>query len=281
MTLCPETKSLVRCRASDDPLKFSSVFYCSPTLEHWPLRRWRQLQERYHVYSTSSLTIKTYKNGFVKRFLPPGKSTESYLLTIWWHCPIWTQSAGKHYACMFWSIRVVLHWIYAYKLQLSTPHLGSERVSIQILENFRLHSTRVLITVNTRTTRDAVLPLSEPIQGVNGRMMDRISMPKGSIVLASILNSNCNAELWGQDSYEWKPERWLSPLPPAVAKAHLPGIYSHLCVLVVYLSDDGHWIPFPYRMTFIGGGRACMCVQSITLIPALDWFIPTSGFKFA
>ena len=32
------------------------------------------------------------------------------------------------------------------------------------------------------------------------------------------------------DALEWKPERWLSPLPQAVIDAHLPGVYSHLYV---------------------------------------------------
>ncbi|CDO71925.1 hypothetical protein BN946_scf184940.g72 [Trametes cinnabarina] len=72
---------------------------------------------------------------------------------------------------------------------------------------------------------------------------------------------NCNKELWGEDAYEWRPERWLEPLPRALEDAHIPGVYSHL-------------------MTFIGGGRACigfkfsqleMKMVLATLIPAFQF----------
>ena len=53
--------------------------------------------------------------------------------------------------------------------------------------------------------------------------------------------SNVNKVLWGEDANEWKPERWLSPLPVSVTDAKIPGVYSNL-------------------MTFMGGGRACMYV---------------------
>ncbi|KAG6855803.1 hypothetical protein H0H87_010721, partial [Tephrocybe sp. NHM501043] len=76
--------------------------------------------------------------------------------------------------------------------------------------------------------RDAILPLSTPIKGVNGREMDSILVPKGTRVVVSILNANTDPLLWGPDSLEWKPERWLAPLPDALREAHMPGIYSHL-----------------------------------------------------
>ncbi len=40
--------------------------------------------------------------------------------------------------------------------------------------------------------------------------------------------ANDAPELWGDDAHEWKPERWLSPLPKAVEDAHIPGVYSNL-----------------------------------------------------
>ncbi|EDR05287.1 uncharacterized protein LACBIDRAFT_303035 [Laccaria bicolor S238N-H82] len=58
-------------------------------------------------------------------------------------------------------------------------------------------------------------------------------------VMISIIGANRNPDIWGPDSLEWIPERWLSPLPSSVSDAHVPGIYSHL-------------------MMFMGGGRACV-----------------------
>lgn len=41
---------------------------------------------------------------------------------------------------------------------------------------------------------------------------------------------NCDPDIWGVDANEWKPERWLTELPPSVAEARVPGVYSNLLV---------------------------------------------------
>ncbi|GJE84314.1 cytochrome P450 [Phanerochaete sordida] len=104
-------------------------------------------------------------------------------------------------------------------------------------ESLRLYSPVIFMSRDAR--QDAVLPLSEPIQGVNGALMTEIIVPKGTSIVIGILACNKSKALWGDDALEWKPERWLSPLPESLTNAHIPGIYSHL-------------------MTFLGGGRACI-----------------------
>ncbi|KAJ3514910.1 hypothetical protein NLJ89_g2096 [Agrocybe chaxingu] len=86
---------------------------------------------------------------------------------------------------------------------------------------------------------DIILPLSSPVKGINGDDIHEIPVSKGMHIIISILSSNRDPKLWGPDSFEWKPERWLKPLPEAVLSAHLPAVYSHL-------------------LTFIGGGRSCI-----------------------
>ena len=73
------------------------------------------------------------------------------------------------------------------------------------------------------------MPLSEPMRGRDGNMMHEIVVPKGTDVAVGISASNWNKTLWGEDALEWKPERWLSPLPVALTNAHIPGVYSNLC----------------------------------------------------
>ncbi|PIL23096.1 cytochrome P450 [Ganoderma sinense ZZ0214-1] len=89
------------------------------------------------------------------------------------------------------------------------------------------------------TREDVVLPLSEPVRGRDGTMMHEVPIPKDTSVFVGIYSSNTRKALWGEDAYEWKPERWLSRLPEAVMDAKIPGVYSNL-------------------MTFWGGGRACI-----------------------
>ncbi|KAL0567219.1 hypothetical protein V5O48_014777 [Marasmius crinis-equi] len=104
-------------------------------------------------------------------------------------------------------------------------------------ETLRLHApiSRVIRT----TTKDTSLPLSAPIRCEDGSLISEIPLAANTDIYISILNANRNVDLWGPDALEWKPERWLSPLPQAVADAKIPGVYSHL-------------------MTFIGGGRSCI-----------------------
>ncbi|KAI0668322.1 cytochrome P450 [Trametes maxima] len=109
--------------------------------------------------------------------------------------------------------------------------------------------------------KEGVLPLSVPVRGVDGTSITSIPVKKGNIVLTGLEASNRNKALWGEDADEWKPERWLKPLPRALEDAHIPGVYSNL-------------------MTFIGGGRACigfkfsqleMKIVLATLIPAFKF----------
>ncbi len=72
------------------------------------------------------------------------------------------------------------------------------------------------------------MPLSKPIRGVDGSLMNEILVPRGTLVITANWASNTNKELWGEDADEWKPERWLSPLPDALKEARIPGVYSNL-----------------------------------------------------
>ncbi|TEB39431.1 cytochrome P450 [Coprinellus micaceus] len=104
-------------------------------------------------------------------------------------------------------------------------------------ETLRVHPP--VHTLMRDTREDIVLPFSKPVRGIDGSEIHEVLVPKGTTVFPSLQSSNCNPDIWGPDSFEWKPERWIEGLPESVAKAKIPGIYSHL-------------------MTFIGGGRACI-----------------------
>ncbi|KAJ2915661.1 hypothetical protein MD484_g4746, partial [Candolleomyces efflorescens] len=61
---------------------------------------------------------------------------------------------------------------------------------------------------------------------------------------------------------EWKPERWLSPLPDTVPDARVPGIYSHM-------------------MTFLAGSRACIGFKFSQLEMKVVLSLLLDRFKFA
>ena len=74
---------------------------------------------------------------------------------------------------------------------------------------------------------DAVLPLSSPIHDVDGRKVHEIFIPKNTNVFVQIYNLNRDPSIWGADAAEWKPERWLAPLPESVAAANIQGVYAN------------------------------------------------------
>lgn len=73
------------------------------------------------------------------------------------------------------------------------------------------------------------------MHGEDGSMLTRIAVPKGTNVLVGLRACNRNKALWGADAEEWKPERWLAPLPKAVEDAEIPGVYSHLYIVMLHI----------------------------------------------
>lgn len=109
--------------------------------------------------------------------------------------------------------------------------------------------------------KDSVLPLSEPIYGVDGRVINEIPVAKGTDVIIGTYGVNVRKQLWGEDSLEWKPERWLSPLPSAVTAAAIPGVYSNI-------------------MTFLGGKRACIGFKFSEMEMKVVLAVMVSNFVF-
>ncbi|KAJ6513336.1 cytochrome P450 [Mycena sanguinolenta] len=115
----------------------------------------------------------------------------------------------------------------------------------------------------TRITRkDVVLTTSTPVTTLDGSTTTEIPIPAETNIIVSFLGSNRNPDIWGSDVLEWKPERWLSPLPQSVADAHVPGIYSNL-------------------MTFNAGGRACIGFKFSQLEMKVILCLLVERFKFS
>lgn len=72
------------------------------------------------------------------------------------------------------------------------------------------------------------MPLLNPIHLKDGTTVSAIPVPKNTRVVMNITAANRDPTLWGPDADEWRPSRWLEPLPRAVEEAHVPGVYSHL-----------------------------------------------------
>ncbi|PIL23231.1 cytochrome P450 [Ganoderma sinense ZZ0214-1] len=108
-----------------------------------------------------------------------------------------------------------------YDVLVSLPYLDAV-----CRETLRLYAPVAQVFRETR--QDVILPLAQPVRGVDGKLMHEIFVPKDTSISVGLLASNRNKAIWGEDAEEWKPDRWLSPLPESVGDAHVPGIYSNL-----------------------------------------------------
>ncbi|KAI3607142.1 cytochrome p 450 [Moniliophthora roreri] len=120
----------------------------------------------------------------------------------------------------------------SYEKLVSLPYLDA--ISRETLRMYPPFSRIIRVAKH-----DVVLPLSTPVIGVDGFPINEIAVPKNTEIHCSVTNGNRNPDVWGPDGAEWKPERWLQPLPKSVMDANMPGVYSHL-------------------MTFSAGQRSCI-----------------------
>ncbi|EJC99710.1 cytochrome P450 [Fomitiporia mediterranea MF3/22] len=111
------------------------------------------------------------------------------------------------------------------------------------------------------TRKDTVLPLLWPIVTTDGKEVKEIHIKKDTHIYISILGANRSKVIWGEDADEWKPERWLKPLPKSVYDASLPGVYSQM-------------------MTFLGGTRACIGFKFSEIEMKLVLSVLLEKFKF-
>ncbi|KAI0764528.1 cytochrome P450 [Trametes elegans] len=94
-----------------------------------------------------------------------------------------------------------------------------------VRETVRLYPT---LQMSARVSeKDVVLPLSKPVTGENGRPISEVVVPAGTTLWFNIHGANRDPDVWGPDAAEWKPERWLAPLPESVSAAHLPSIFAN------------------------------------------------------
>ncbi|RXW14578.1 hypothetical protein EST38_g11278 [Candolleomyces aberdarensis] len=127
-------------------------------------------------------------------------------------------------------------------------------------ETLRLHPPVPFLTREAK--KDGVIPLSTPITTTDGKELNEVLVSRGVVTLISIWACNRNPEIWGPDATEWKPDRWLKPLPESVVDAHIPGVYSHL-------------------MTFIGGSRSCIGFKFSQLEMKVILSLLLESFQFA
>jgi cytochrome P450 len=125
-----------------------------------------------------------------------------------------------------------------------------------VRETLRLHTP--VPTTMRMAVKDDALPLKTPYVDSKGVAHDAIRVRKGDMIFIPILALNRSRELWGEDSREFKPERWES-LPEAVGS--IPGVWGNI-------------------LTFLGGPRACIGYRFALLEMKVLLFTLVRAFEF-
>ena len=73
------------------------------------------------------------------------------------------------------------------------------------------------------------MPLSKPVKSADGKTsISGVLVPQGTDLIIAYGAANTLKDVWGEDAYQWNPERWLSALPKSVTEARMPGIATPL-----------------------------------------------------
>ncbi|KAL7415532.1 cytochrome P450 [Mrakia frigida] len=85
-------------------------------------------------------------------------------------------------------------------------------------------------------TKNCTIPLKRSVTVRGGELVRDVAVKRGMLVHVPTESINTLNEVWGEDSLEFRPERWIE-LPEATKSN--PGLYSHM-------------------MTFLDGPRSCI-----------------------
>ncbi|KAJ7287002.1 cytochrome P450 [Mycena rebaudengoi] len=126
-------------------------------------------------------------------------------------------------------------------------------------ETLRLDSPVTML--QRRANVDTTIPLWKPITGVDGSEITALNVTDGTDFILVVANAHRDPDIWGEDVLEFKPERWMKPLPSAVGDAALPGVYFQL-------------------LPFGGGFKACIGFKFAELQMKITLMTLLTAFKF-
>ncbi|EGN99139.1 hypothetical protein SERLA73DRAFT_181957 [Serpula lacrymans var. lacrymans S7.3] len=118
-----------------------------------------------------------------------------------------------------------------------------------IKETLRLHP--IVPMLFREAASEDVIPLSQPIETVSGKIINQVPVSKGQVINISICTYNRLQSVWGEDADSWNPNRFLDDNKERQASV---GVFANL-------------------MTFSAGIRACIgwrfaYVPSLTMASA-------------
>nr|XP_018259389.1 cytochrome P450 [Kwoniella dejecticola CBS 10117]OBR81547.1 cytochrome P450 [Kwoniella dejecticola CBS 10117] len=112
-----------------------------------------------------------------------------------------------------------------------------------------------------QSMENTVVPLSVPVKGRDGKMIESINLPKGAMLMIPILNVNTLEQVWGPDADKFNPERFLKSSSLSSNDVSVGGVWGNL-------------------LTFLGGTRNCIGYRFALAEIKVILFVLIRGFEF-
>ncbi|WVQ86034.1 hypothetical protein IAT38_008202 [Cryptococcus sp. DSM 104549] len=109
-------------------------------------------------------------------------------------------------------------------------------------------------------TGEYVIPLSIPVVGRDGKLVESVHVKKGTKIFIPILSVNTSPAIWGPDAAQFNPHRFISG--DVSAAQALPGTWGNI-------------------MSFLGGARNCIGYRFALAEIKVILFVLLRGFEFA
>ncbi|KAK8844135.1 hypothetical protein IAR55_006929 [Kwoniella newhampshirensis] len=114
-----------------------------------------------------------------------------------------------------------------------------------------------------QATETSVIPLGTPVIGRDGKMIDSVTLAKGTMVFIPILAINESQEIWGSDAETFNPDRFINPDQALTAKYNqIPGVWGNL-------------------LSFLGGTRNCIGYRFALAEMKVILFVLMRTFEFS
>ncbi|KAF8894149.1 cytochrome P450 [Infundibulicybe gibba] len=143
--------------------------------------------------------------------------------------------------------------------------LHTEVTNLPFLDNVARETLRLIPPVHSSirvATQNDEIPTSYPVRDANGNIMEgkqTVAISKGSFVHVAVEAFNLDKGIWGEDAWEFNPDRWDN-LPEGVAD--LPGLFSN-------------------TLTFSAGPRSCIGMRFSMIEIKTFLYILITNFTFA
>lgn len=109
-----------------------------------------------------------------------------------------------------------------------------------------------------QAAESAVIPLSTPVTGRDGRTIESVVIPKGTVLFIPILSVNISTAIWGSDAEQYNPDRFANLSPAANV---VPGTWGNI-------------------MSFLGGSKNCIGYRFALAEMKAILFVLLRSFQF-